>query len=155
MAYPKIISVCSSELGGIPKYPQEIVEVGKYGIKGDFHSGETNKHAKKINSDRQLSLVSQNIINELSEKLQVEISPGDLGENFLVDNMGDLTSIEPGSRLKIGKEVIIEITNHNTPCVTLNKIHPLLMESILGKRGLLAKVESTGTVKPGDPIEIL
>ena len=48
MTYPKIISVCSSEFGGIPKYPQEIVQVRKYGIKGDFHSGETNKHAKKI-----------------------------------------------------------------------------------------------------------
>ena len=91
----------------------------------------------------------------MSEKLQVNIVPGDLGENFLVDNMGDLTNIKPGSRLKIGKEVIIEITKHNTPCVTINKIHPLLMESILGRRGLLAKVESTGTVKPGDAIEIL
>ena len=55
----------------------------------------------------------------------------------------------------IGKNVIIEITKHNTPCVTLNKIHPLLMESILGRRGLLAKVESIGKVKPGDSIEIL
>jgi len=155
MAYPKIVSVCSSELGGIPKEPQKNVEVGKYGIKGDFHSGETNQHSKKINTDRQLSLVSQNVINELSEKLQIDLSPGDLGENFLVDNMGDLTNIEPGVRLRIGEKVIIEITKHNTPCVTLNKIHPLLMESILGRRGVLAKVESTGTVKPGDPIEIL
>ncbi|MBM31756.1 MAG: sulfurase [Chloroflexi bacterium] len=155
MTNPKIVSVCLSEFGGIPKYPQEKIEVNKFGIKGDFHSGKTNHHAKKINYDRQLSLVSKSVINELSEKLQVNIVPGDLGENFLVDNMGDLTNIKPGSRLKIGKEVIIEITKHNTPCVTINKIHPLLMESILGRRGLLAKVESTGTVKPGDAIEIL
>ncbi len=155
MTNPKIVSVCLSKLNGIPKYPQKIVEVGKFGINGDFHSGETNKHAKKTNYDRQLSLVSQNVIDELSEKLQIDLSAGDLGENFLVENMGDLTTIKAGKRLKIGKNVIIEITKHNTPCVTLNKIHPLLMESILGRRGLLAKVESIGKVKPGDSIEIL
>ena len=78
---------------------------------------------KKTNYDRQLSLVSQNVIDELSEKLQIDLSAGDLGENFLVENMGDLTTIKAGTRLKIGKDVIIEITKHNTPCVTLNKIH--------------------------------
>ena len=91
----------------------------------------------------------------MSEKLQIDLSAGDLGENFLVENMGDLTTIKAGTRLKIGKNVIIEIKKHNTPCVTLKKIHPLLMESILGRRGLLAKVESIGKVKPGDSIEIL
>ena len=43
----KVISVNSSDKGGIPKIPQEVVEIYEYGVKGDYHSGKTNFHAKK------------------------------------------------------------------------------------------------------------
>ena len=155
METPKILAVCSSQRGGIPKYPKDLVHVGEYGIEGDYHSGGTNKHAKKTNRDRQISLISYSVIEELSIKLQIELPPGSLGENFLVNGLGDLSSINSGVRLILGEDVIIEITKQNTPCVTLNKIHPLMMGSILGRRGLVAKVETTGKVKTGDLIKIL
>ena len=95
------------------------------------------------------------VIEELSIKLQIELPPGSLGENFLVNGLGDLSSINSGVRLMLGEDVIIEITKQNTPCVTLNKIHPLMMVSILGRRGLVAKVETTGKVRTDDLIKIL
>ena len=151
----KILSVCSNKKGGIPKYPRKLVHVGKYGIEGDFHSGRTNNHAKKSNPNRQISLISSSVIEELRVKLQVELPPGSFGENFLIQGLGDLSSINTGVRLMLGEEVIIEITKQNTPCITLNEIHPLMMTSILGRRGLVAKVERTGKVRPEDLIKIL
>ena len=44
----KVVSVNSSIKGGIPKMPQDSIEIYKYGVRGDYHSGKTNFHAKKI-----------------------------------------------------------------------------------------------------------
>ena len=50
--------------------------------------------------------------------------------------------------------MILEITDQNQPCSTLNSIDKRILKLIIGKRGLLAKVINTGMIKKGDKVQI-
>ena len=49
MKVGKVISTNLSRNSGIPKYEKEFIEIYKFGVKGDYHSGKVNFHANKNN----------------------------------------------------------------------------------------------------------
>ena len=62
----KVISTNLSSDGGIPKYEKEYIEIYEFGVKGDYHSGKVNFHANKNNPDRQISIVSNEVLSEIN-----------------------------------------------------------------------------------------
>lgn len=151
-----VVAACSSPATGVPKYPREAVEVGPEGIAGDYHAGPVNKHKKKGEPEpnhRQITVIAQEVVQELNERLNIDLQPGDLAENFLVTGLGDLTDLQAGDRLRIG-EVLLEVTGQNRPCTTIGVYHPLLVKSIQGRRGITAVVLVAGIARPGDPITV-
>tara|TARA_B100000945_G_scaffold134178_1_gene107136 strand:- start:244 stop:720 length:477 start_codon:yes stop_codon:yes gene_type:complete len=149
-----VISTNSSTDGGIPKFQKDFIEIYKYGVVGDFHSGKYNFHANKNNINRQITIVSNEILKLINESIGEKLFPGSLGENILVEGLGYLENIENGTKIKFGKNVILEITDQNQPCSTLNSIDKRILKLIIGKRGLLAKVINTGMIKKGDKVQI-
>ena len=149
-----VISTNSSTDGGIPKFQKDFIEIYQYGVVGDFHSGENNFHANKNNINRQITIVSNEILKLINESIGEKLFPGSLGENILVEGLGYLEDIENGTRIKFGNNVILEITDQNQPCSTLNSIDKRILKLIIGKRGLLAKVINTGMIKKGDKVQI-
>ena len=150
----KVVSVNSSIKGGIPKMPQDSIEIYKYGVRGDYHSGKTNFHAKKNNLDRQITIVAKETVDFINKNIGNKISAGSLGENILIHGFGDLSNVSNKHIVKIGTDVVLKINGQNQPCSTLNSIDKRVLKLIIGKRGLLATVESTGIIRKDDEVKI-
>ncbi|MBN32883.1 MAG: sulfurase [Dehalococcoidia bacterium] len=150
----KVVSVNSSIKGGIPKMPQDSIEIYKYGVRGDYHSGKTNFHAKKNNLDRQITIVAKETVDFINKNIGNKISAGSLGENILIHGFGDLSNVSNKHIMKIGTDVVLKINGQNQPCSTLNSIDKRVLKLIIGKRGILATVESTGIIRKDDEVKI-
>ena len=149
----RVVAVCMSPTGGVPKYSQEAIVIGNQGVQGDYHSGPINRHKKTGPAEpnsRQVTLVAQEVLDEMNARLDTELKPGDLGENILISGLGDLSLLVRGDRLQLGTEVVLEIRAQNNPCNVIRVYHPTLVEEINGKRGVSAIVLNPGSVKPGD-----
>ena len=152
-----VVAVCSRPTGGVPKYPASEVSVGTHGIAGDFHASPINKHKKSGEEEpntRHLTIVASESVAAVASELGIQLPPGSLGENVLVEGMGDLAQIKAGDVLRLGAKVSIKVTSQNRPCATLNVYHDNIIKSFLGRRGITAVVLKTGTIKPGDPVEL-
>ncbi|PZC51311.1 MAG: MOSC domain-containing protein YiiM [Chloroflexi bacterium] len=153
-----IVAVCSSPTSGVPKYPAPEVSVGIHGIDGDFHASPINKHKKSGEEEpntRHLTIIARESVQTVASELGIQLPPGSIGENVLVEGMGDLAQINVGDILRLGTEVSIKITSQNRPCATLNVYHNNIIKSFLGRRGVTAMVLEIGILRPGDSVELL
>ncbi|MBI2760308.1 MAG: MOSC domain-containing protein [Chloroflexi bacterium] len=105
----RLVQISVSD-GGAPKRAVERATVGRLGIEGDrqrnrrFHGGPS----------RAVCLLAMESI----ERLRAEghpIMPGSTGENLTVAGL-DAEALSSGVRLRIGGQVVIEITRYTTPC---------------------------------------
>ena len=141
--------------GGVPKLPVDAATVSVLGIDGDGHRF-TQHHGGP-----QKALCLWAI--ERVEALQAEGHPifaGAAGENVTMRGI-DWDLVIPGARLRLGKEVVAEITCYATPCkynspwfaegnfVRMSQdLHP-------GWSRTYARVIQGGNLRPGDPVELL
>ena len=139
-----VVAVCKSDTKGVRK---EAVSEGvfreNFGMVGDAHaSGEWH---------RQVSLLAQESIAKMGSELK--LVPGDFGENITTKGV-DLLAIPIGARLRVGKEVILEMSQHGKECHTSCAIRKQVGKCIMPIEGVFAKVINGGKIKPGDKIEI-
>ena len=132
------------ERGRLKKEIPEAVFIEDYGIEGDGHVG---------NWGRQVTCLSKRRVDETNREHQLDAGPGDFAENILLDGP-DLSGMSVGSRLKLGAEVILEVTQIG------KEDHPSIVTktfgvSLLPYEGLFCRVIKGGTVKKGDAAEIL
>jgi hypothetical protein len=106
------------------------------GFDGDFHA--------KGPESRQILLLSNAVLQEFG------LAPGVLFENVVIDGL-DVMSFLPGQLLKIGATVL-EVTEPCEPCKQMNRVREGLKSGLSGKRGMFAKVISTGTIRVGDAV---
>ncbi|MBN2046486.1 MAG: MOSC domain-containing protein [Anaerolineaceae bacterium] len=140
--------------GGLPKLP--IIEgvVGELGVMGDGHNWKG--HGGPMAA---ICLFSLERIMAMQERGN-PIFPGALGENFTVSGI-DWDLMQPGTRLKVGDEVVLELTQFATPCPKLNpylkdeEIDQVSAEKHPGWARPYAKVIQSGTVRTGDAVEII
>jgi alkylated DNA nucleotide flippase Atl1 len=59
-----------------------------------------------------------------------------------------------GSLVRLGADAAVRITFECEPCGRLNKFRPALSKDIVGKRGYLARVVRSGSVRPGDKVQV-
>ena len=81
------------------------------------------------------------------------MGPGDFAENILIDCL-DLTGLLPGSRLKLGRDTILEVTQIG------KEDHPSVVTrtfgvSLLPYEGLFCRIIKGGKIRKGDPVEII
>lgn len=107
------------------------------GIDGDRHALE--------DSSRQILLLERETLDELG------LRPGVVKENITTGGIR-LMDLSFGTRLRLGGEVVLEITKPCTPCHRMEEIRPGLLQELSGKRGMLARVVSGGRVRRGDRI---
>lgn len=142
----KIIAVCKSRQKGTKK---EIVAEGilreDYGLVGDAHAD--------CKTHRQVSLLSTESINKM-RGLGLDIGPGDFAENLTCEEI-DLVSLSVGTRLSIGKKVVLEVTQIGKECHSGCAIYRKIGKCIMPKEGVFARVTKGGLVKAGDAIRLL
>ncbi len=141
----KIIAVCKSKKKGTKK---ETVKEGylnqNHGLVGDAHAD--------CCSHRQVSLMAIESINKM-RSLGFDVGPGDFAENLTTKGI-DLALLPVGTKVTIGKEAILEISQIGKECHTGCAIYRQIGKCIMPKEGVFARVIRGGLVKAGDQIRI-
>jgi len=138
-----VIEVCVSEKTGMrKKNVGEAVVVKNYGIKGDAH-GNTKTH-------RQVSLLAMESIKKM-QYMGLDVGPGDFAENITTRGC-DLLCLPVGTKILIGEECILEISQHGKVCHKPCAIYHQAGTCVMPKEGIFGKVVRGGKVKSGDRI---
>ena len=134
-------AVCLSDVRGIQKrnvYSARF-QIG-WGMEGDAHGGDWN---------RQVSLLSLQKIEAFRAK-GADVTYGDFGENLVVDGI-DFASLPVGTRFRCG-EVVLELTQIGKECHNRCIIFHRMVDCIMPREGVFARVLQGGLIKTGDEI---
>ena len=134
----------SSERGQLKKEVPEANLVENYGIENDGHAGDWG---------RQVTCLSLQSVLQSNDTNNLNMGPGDFAENLLIDGL-DLSGLHVGSRLQLGGNVILEVTQIG------KEDHPSIVSktfgvSLLPSEGLFCRVIKGGKIRKGDPAEIV
>jgi len=140
-----VVAVCKSKKKGTKK---EAIAEGlfkeNYGLIGDAHAGYL--------PNRQVSLLAVESIDKM-RNLGLNLSPGDFAENITVEGI-DLCHQPIGTRILVGEEVILEVTQIGKECHTACAIRRQVGQCIMPEEGVFARVVRGGLAKPGDSVII-
>jgi molybdenum cofactor synthesis domain-containing protein len=138
---PRVESVCIGETRGARKRPVEsaVFRAG-HGIEGDAHAGPWH---------RQITILAAQDIEEARKAGLPQVAAGAFAENVVVSGL-DLGALGLGTRLRLGSEVVLAITQIGKVCHTACEIGRATGDCIMPRRGLFARVEQGGTVRPAD-----
>jgi MOSC domain-containing protein YiiM len=123
--------------------PVPDVRAGLLGLEGDVHAGRKD-------GKRQILLMDVNDVRDLG------LRPGDLREQVTVDLAG-LMLRPAGTRLRLG-EAEVELTGPCEPCTHIGEHVGVddveaFRQSLQGRRGMLARVQTPGIIRVGDLVE--
>lgn len=145
----------------------EIQIAAGLGVEGDAHQGHQVKHRSRVRVDpsqpnlRQVHLIHAELFDELAS-IGFRVAPAELGENITTRGV-DLLALPTGTLLRIGSDVILEMTGLRNPCHQIEEFQTGLLAAVLDRRpdgklirkaGVMTIVKAGGTVRPGDPIEV-
>lgn len=149
------ISQLNCSAGGVPKRAIEEALLLTNGL-------ECDRQAKRfIHGGPQRALCLYAV--ELIQQLQAEghpIFPGSVGENVTIAGL-EWSALEPGSRLALGEEVVIEISSYTKPCKTIaasfinNQFNRIYQKEHPGWSRLYARVLQTGRLAKGQSVRVL
>ena len=114
-----------------------------HGLAGDAHAE---------GGIRQVSLLSLASIDKMVAA-GAHVAPGDFAENLTVAGL-EVMNLPVGTRLKVGDEVELEITQIGKTCHKGCAIREQVGDCIMPREGVFARVLREGVVKPGDIIEV-
>lgn len=142
----EIVAVCLSAEKHVQKDEvNEVLLVEDLGIEGDAHAGFGH---------RQVSLLAEESVEKMRALGLEDLRPGAFGENLLTRGM-DLVGMEVGTRLRVGNEVLLEVTQIGKECVDRCAIYYAAGDCIMPREGIFARVLRGGRVRPGDAIEVV
>jgi MOSC domain-containing protein YiiM len=140
--------------GGVPKRAVDVARVTTEGIEGDLHT-----FIHHGGPDRALCLFAIEQIRVLAAEGHL-IVPGSIGENVTVEGL-EWGAVGPGTRLRLGERVVIEVTRYTSPCTKITdcfkdgdysrvsqKRHP-------GSSRVYARVLTEGVIRRDDPVTLL
>ncbi|MCF6365208.1 MAG: hypothetical protein L3J35_03305 [Bacteroidales bacterium] len=138
-----VISVNISEKKGVIKSPVKNIVLNNKGIENDAHAGDWH---------RQVSLLADESINRFKGVLGRDIEYGEFAENITTKGLV-LFEMKPGDIIKIGKEVVMEVTQigkkcHGDGCA----IFTAAGKCVMPKEGIFCKVIKDGNITVNDKI---
>jgi MOSC domain-containing protein YiiM len=141
----KVVSIAISKKKGTRKTPvSSAVLIKDHGMEGDAHAGPWH---------RQVSLLSMEDIQYMQTK-GVDVDFGDFAENIATSGI-DLPELPIGSHLRLGKTVLLEITQIGKECHNKCAIYYQAGDCIMPKKGIFARVITGGTISCDDTIQIM
>lgn len=142
----KVVAINISEK---KKTPKKSIPEGKlienFGFEGDAHAG---------NWHRQVSLLAKESIERAQGMRTDGLCHGMFAENITTEGIV-LHTLPVGTKLKIGGEAVLEITQIGKECHDGCAIRELVGQCIMPKEGIFCKVLTGGTVKAEDEITVL
>jgi len=146
MTKGEVVAVCHSDQKGTRKAPiSSGVFIEDYGLSGDAHA------EKGI--PRQVSLLAEASIEKM-KKLGIEVGFGDFAENLTISGL-ELHNLPPGTHLRAGSEVLLEITQIGKACHKGCAIREQVGDCVMPREGVFAAVVTGGEVRVGDEVEVI
>lgn len=141
----RVVAVCISEKKGTQKRDVRTGNmIEHFGLEGDAHAGKWH---------RQVSLLARESADSMRAK-GLLIKDGDFGENIVTEGI-ELKSLPLGTLLKIGKGVIIRVTQIGKLCHDRCAIYYKAGDCIMPREGIFAEIIKGGTIQVDDEITIL
>ncbi|MDA8214717.1 MAG: hypothetical protein M0Z64_05500 [Nitrospiraceae bacterium] len=142
----KVVSINISEKKGVRKKPvDEAVINENSGIEGDAHAS-SQWH-------RQVSLLALESIKKM-QSMGLDVKPGDFAENITTEGV-DLISLPIGTRMKIGSDVVGEVSQIGKECHNRCAIYYQAGDCVMPKEGIFIKILKGGRIRNGDRISIM
>ncbi len=141
----KVLAVSISRTKGVVKenVPSAMLKVD-HGIENDAHAGDWH---------RQVSLLATESIDKMRAE-GLELSPGDFAENITTEGL-DVPGLKIGDRIKVGNDVVMELTQIGKECHSGCAIMKKVGKCIMPTEGVFFKVLVPGEVRPDDKIELV
>ena len=136
---PQVKALFINKERGLSSKAVDSVTATTSGLSGEYHTGS--------NSRRQI------LIQSVEALIDLDLVPGELFENMVVDGL-ELTDLIEGDKFQVGG-AMIEITVPCEPCSKINHIRPGLIGEISGRRGHFARILSSGQIAIGDLLQKL
>jgi MOSC domain-containing protein YiiM len=165
---PYVVAVARSVTHTLAKPLRDSIRLlAGLGVDGDAHCGATVQHRSRVRRDptqpnlRQVHLIHAELHDEL-RRAGLAIEPGRMGENVTTRGL-DLLGLPAGTRLRLGAEVVVELTGLRNPCSQLDGIQPGLMAATLDrgpdgelirKAGVMGIVLAGGEIRPRDGVRV-
>jgi MOSC domain-containing protein YiiM len=141
----KILSVNISEKKGEKKHN---IGAGRaliqQGLENDAHIGM---------AIRQISLLASESIEKIRQK-GLNVNYGDFAENLTTEGI-ELFTLPLGTKLKVGKDVLLEVTQIGKTCLTPCAIYHAVGDCVMPKEGIFVRVLSEGMISAGDEIIVI
>lgn len=150
-------------LTGIGKQPVASAELRAPGPRrgglGSGLVGDVISNSKYHGGDRQaVYAYAREELDAWEARLARQIPPGLFGENLTTRGL-DVDGALIGERWAVGDEVVLEVCGPRVPCATfaarMGERAWVRRFTEVGRSGAYLSIESPGTVRPGDPIEVL
>jgi MOSC domain-containing protein YiiM len=141
----KVLSVNISKNKGEKKHDIKFCRVIRdLGLENDAHAGMKN---------RQVSLLAEESIKKIRDK-GIDVHYGDFAENLTTEGI-ILHRLPLGTRMRIGEEVLVRITQIGKECHDRCAIYAQVGDCVMPREGIFVEVLTEGEVKVGDIIEVL
>lgn len=138
--------------GGVPKRPIRTAEVAPLGLTVDDqrnkkHHGGPARAICLFSLDRILALQAEGH----------PIYPGSIGENVTISGV-DWEQVLLGMRLRLGNEVVLEVTSYAVPCSNIresfvgHRFGRVSQKANPGWARAYTRVVETGTIQVGDQV---
>ncbi|MFC1856336.1 MOSC domain-containing protein, partial [Thermodesulfobacteriota bacterium] len=88
------------------------------------------------------------------QDLGLDVGAGDFAENITTEGI-DLVNLPIGTKLKIGDDVIMRVTQIGKECHDKCAIYYQAGDCVMPKEGIFSEVLTGGTIKPNDNIEVI
>ena len=141
----EVTAVSISKTKGVRKenIPEGLL-IENHGFKDDAHAGDWH---------RQISLLAIESIQKIREK-GLDVGPGDFAENITTTGI-DLVNLPIGTKLKVGQEVLMEVTQIGKECHNRCAIYYQAGDCVMPREGIFTKILKGGVVKKHDPIVVV
>jgi molybdenum cofactor synthesis domain-containing protein len=141
----KVEAICLSERKGVPKVARPAARLrAEHGIEGDAHAGAGH---------RQVSFLGLAEIQSFAQRGGRTLAAGAFAENLVISGL-DLGSLGLGSRVRLGGEAVLGITQLGKRCHHRCAIFHQTGDCIMPRVGLFARVLTGGALAVGDAVEI-
>lgn len=114
-----------------------------FGLENDAHGGMEL---------RQISLLAAESIEKVRQK-GLNVKYGDFAENLTTEGI-ELYSLPLGTRLKVGRDVLLEVTQIGKVCPKPCAIFYAVGDCVMPKEGIFTRVLTEGQITIGDEITI-
>ncbi|OVE74961.1 hypothetical protein BVX97_05845 [bacterium E08(2017)] len=142
----RVEAICLSvHKGERKKQAKAAVFVEDHGLEGDAHAGDWH---------RQVSLLDASDIDYMKEKGLPELKYGDFAENIVLSGL-DLSRLGLGSRLRLGDDAEVELTQIGKVCHTRCAIYHQTGDCIMPRLGIFTRVVRGGEVLLNDEVNVI